>query len=74
MKCHGEQVLTAACGCTGLSGAIRELPLPVLGNYVLPQIIPQQPASGWMPQLAQSLGFDLADALTCHLEIAADLF
>ncbi len=38
----------------------------------LRQIIPQMPAPRRMPQLPQRLGFDLADALARHVEVAAD--
>ena len=40
----------------------------------LAQVVPQLLRAAWMPQLAQRLGFDLADALSRHAELAADLF
>ena len=36
--------------------------------------IPQFLASAGMTELPQSLGFDLTDPLSCHIEFFADLF
>src|SRR5688500_2013817 len=41
---------------------------------LLAEIISQLSAAGWMPQLAQRFRLNLANALTCHTEMPADLF
>ena len=66
---------------TTLHATVRQTAWTVKALWLYPYVFsgvidkaPQHLAAAGMPQLAKRLGFDLADALACHIKVMAHFF
>jgi hypothetical protein len=66
---------------TTLPATVRQTPWTVKALWLYPHVsssvidkAPQHLAAAGMAQFAERLGFDLADALACHIKVMAHFF